>query len=167
MLRFIHTAGPLVWGIIALSIVMWWLISLAYSNQGSCRVSFDLSLVAQRNLQRELSSHDYQYVYRAWLNQAEQQLNQGLEWISVLVKVLPLLGLLGTVDGMTDSFQQLDQLDIQRQLSGGISQALLTTLSGLVTSLSGLYFVHSLNQRKRRYLAGFRSQLEVEHAFSS
>ncbi|OLQ93220.1 hypothetical protein BIY22_01635 [Vibrio panuliri] len=167
MLNFIHTAGPLVWGIIVLSIVMWWLIAQAYSHQSRCQASFAPAITTQRNLQMRLSNHDYQHVCRAWLNQAEQQLNKGLAWISVLVKVLPLLGLLGTVDGMIDSFQQLDQLDIQRQLSGGISQALLTTLSGLVTSLSGLYFVHHLNQRKRRYVAGFRSQLEVQDAFSS
>lgn len=172
MLNFIQTAGPLVLGIIALSTLMWWLIARAYHNQSRCRMGFESSLVMQREMQSELSTNDYQHVCRTWLSQAEQQLNQGLAWVSVLVKVLPLLGLLGTVDGMVDSFQQLDQLDIQRQLSGGISQALLTTLSGLVTSLSGLYFVHNLNQRKRRYLAEFRSQfevkhLEVTHAFSS
>lgn len=167
MLSFIQTAGALVWGIIALSIVMWWLIARAYSLQTRCRVDIEPAIRVQRSMQAGLSAQEYQHVCRAWLNQAEQQLNQGLGWIAVLVKILPLLGLLGTVDGMITSFQQLDQLDIQRQLSGGISQALLTTLSGLVTALSGVYFVHHLNQRKRRYVASFRSQLEVQHAFSS
>ncbi|MGF1909520.1 MotA/TolQ/ExbB proton channel family protein [Vibrio kasasachensis] len=167
MFDFLHAAGPLVWGIIGFSMVMWWLIARAYQNQTRCRISFESSLNSQREQHERVSMKAYQHICRAWLNQAEQQLNQGIEWITVLVKLLPLLGLLGTVDGMIDSFQQLDQLDIQRQLSGGISQALLTTLSGLVTSLSGLYFVHNLNQRKRRYYATFRSQLEVNHAFSS
>ncbi len=167
MLNFIHAAGPLVWGIIGLSIVMWWLIARAYQNQTVCLTNAMSSFTAQRHLNEELSGQAYQHVCRAWLNQAELQLNHGLAWISVLVNILPLLGLLGTVDGMVESFQQLDQLDIQRQLSGGISQALLTTLSGLVTSLSGLYFVHNLNQRKLRYVVRLRSQLEVEYAFSS
>ncbi|NAW69200.1 hypothetical protein CAG54_06485 [Vibrio sp. V27_P1S3P104] len=167
MLNFIYTAGPLVWGVMTLSIVMWWLIAQAYRHQSRCRARFVPEITRQYNLQIGLSNHRYQSVCRAWLNQAEQQLNQGIPWISILVKVLPLLGLLGTVDGMIESFQQLNQLDIQRQLSGGISQALLTTLSGLVTSLSGVYFVHHLNQRKRRYLASLRRQLEVQNAFSS
>ena len=117
MLSFVYTAGPLVWGIIALSIVMWWLIAQAYFNQNGCRASFVSSLTVQRQLQSKLSNQAYQQVCHTWLNQAEQQLSRGLVWVSVLVKILPLLGLLGTVDGMIDSFQKLDQLDIQRQLS--------------------------------------------------
>lgn len=167
MFDFILRVGPLVWGIIGLSTIMWWLIVRSYANQNHSRQQFDHALSQYKQCAANLSNKAYQQVCTTWLSQAEQQLNQGLAWISVMVKILPLLGLLGTVDGMIESFRQLDQLDIQRQLSGGISQALLTTLCGLVTALSGLYFVHNLNQRKLRHLAQLRAQLEVNHALSS
>lgn len=67
-----------------------------------------------------------------------------------------ILGLLGTVDGMIVSFTQLDKMNVQQQLAGGISQALLTTLAGLVTSLSGLYLAHNLNRRNQIIIDQFR-----------
>jgi biopolymer transport protein ExbB len=69
--------------------------------------------------------------------------------INTLTTVLPLLGLLGTVTGMIDSFDVMTNYGTGnvRKFTGGISQALLTTTAGLVTSLSGLYFAAHLTQR--------------------
>ena len=167
MLDFLSTAGPFVWGIMGTSIVMWWMIARCYTNQSRGFHKISTDSISKLFSDHNLNDKEYRHVCRTFLNQSEQRLNSGIAWVSVLVKLLPLLGLLGTVDGMISSFQQLDQWDIQRQLSGGISQALLTTLSGLVTSLSGLYFVHNLQQRKRRCLATLRLKIEVNNALSS
>ena len=47
-----------------------------------------------------------------------------------------------------------------RGLAGGISVALLTTMSGLVTALSGLYFSANLNERVRLLLDDAESELD-------
>ncbi len=71
--------------------------------------------------------------------------------ISTFVQVLPLLGLLGTVTGMIQTFEVITIYGSsnRRGIAGGISEALLCTMAGLVTALSGLYFVVHLEQRAR------------------
>ncbi|MGH8585558.1 MAG: MotA/TolQ/ExbB proton channel family protein [Gammaproteobacteria bacterium] len=71
--------------------------------------------------------------------------------IGTLVQVLPLLGLLGTVTGMIQTFEVITVYGSsnRRGIAAGISEALLCTMAGLVTSLSGLYFVVHLEQGAR------------------
>lgn len=156
---FFYTAGPLVWGILFVSVLMWLLILRTYWRQ--YLLYPDLKRSAQKLRQHQLAVAPWQQIQLAgaWLNQASQQLDQGMAWIRVFIQILPFLGLLGTVDGMIESFTQLERLNVQQQLSGGISRALLTTLAGLVTSLSGLYLAHNLNRRNQGLLARLRTQL--------
>lgn len=71
--------------------------------------------------------------------------------ISTLVQVLPLLGLLGTVTGMIQTFEVITVYGSSNRsgIAGGISEALLCTMGGLVTAISGLFFIVHLQQRAR------------------
>ena len=57
----------------------------------------------------------------------------------------PLLGLLGTVTGMIATFQAITQYGTgdPKMMADGISQALVTTVLGLVAAIP-LLFLHSL-----------------------
>lgn len=68
---------------------------------------------------------------------------QGL--IKLLAAVAPLLGLLGTVTGMIATFQAITQYGTgdPKLMADGISQALVTTVLGLVAAIP-LLFMHSL-----------------------
>ena len=70
-------------------------------------------------------------------------LSQGL--LKLLAAVAPLLGLLGTVTGMIVTFQAITQSGggDSRLMADGISQALVTTVLGLVVAIP-LLFLHSL-----------------------
>ena len=61
--------------------------------------------------------------------------------ISILAGVAPLMGLLGTVIGMIVTFDVITQFGTGnvRALAGGISEALITTQTGLLVSIPGLY----------------------------
>ena len=61
-------------------------------------------------------------------------LNWGVNWIKFLAAVAPLLGLLGTVIGMIETFQAITVFGTgdPKQMAGGISQALVTTMLGLI-----------------------------------
>ena len=61
-------------------------------------------------------------------------LSWGVNWIKFLAAVAPLLGLLGTVIGMIETFQAITVFGTgdQKQMAGGISQALVTTMLGLI-----------------------------------
>jgi len=70
-------------------------------------------------------------------------LEAGLPYLSLIATISPLLGLLGTVLGMIDAFQQLegagDRVD-PAILSGGIWEALLTTAAGLSVAIPAAAF---------------------------
>lgn len=72
--------------------------------------------------------------------------------ISTIVIVAPLLGLLGTVAGMIETFDSLGDMSLFSQsggIAGGISQALITTQMGLAVSIPGLIVSGILNKKER------------------
>ncbi|WOT05011.1 MotA/TolQ/ExbB proton channel family protein [Shewanella youngdeokensis] len=69
--------------------------------------------------------------------------------LAAWVTVLPLLGLLGTVSGLFDSFNGLAYGD-QQLLTGGIAEALLTTQLGLTTALPALLLLMLCQRRCER-----------------
>lgn len=70
---------------------------------------------------------------------------KGLGSLAVLATIAPLLGLLGTVAGMIETFQAITAYGNSdpQVLSSGISQALLTTKFGLIAAVP-LMLLHSL-----------------------
>jgi biopolymer transport protein ExbB len=72
-------------------------------------------------------------------------------WIlDTIVTMAPLLGLLGTIIGMFNSFQVLgDPGNVPTKVTGGVAEALLATASGLFIAIIGLFFFNALNNRVR------------------
>jgi len=73
------------------------------------------------------------------------RLQRGLATIAVLAAVSPLLGLLGTVTGMIQTFQSITLFGTgdPKLMSGGISEALITTQLGLSVAIP-LVLLHSV-----------------------
>jgi len=69
--------------------------------------------------------------------------------IQVLATIAPLLGLLGTVGGMITTFNVISEFGTgnARALASGISEALITTQTGLVVAVPGLFMASYLIQR--------------------
>ncbi|MCO4745729.1 MAG: MotA/TolQ/ExbB proton channel family protein [Proteobacteria bacterium] len=74
--------------------------------------------------------------------------------ILVIAAVAPLLGLLGTVTGMIGTFDVITQFGTgdPKMLSGGISEALVTTQMGLVVAIPMLLLGNLLGARATRLL---------------
>ncbi len=72
-------------------------------------------------------------------------LTKGLLFIKVISVVAPLMGLLGTVTGMIKTFQVITLFGAgdPKMMAGGISQALMTTVLGLVVSIP-MVLIHNL-----------------------
>ena len=64
-------------------------------------------------------------------------LEKGLVWISLFIAIAPMLGFLGTVIGMIQAFDKIQQVgDISPTVvAGGIKVALLTTVFGLIVAI--------------------------------
>ena len=73
-----------------------------------------------------------------------------LRVIEVIAALSPLLGLFGTVLGMIEAFQQLEQAGAKVDpaiLSGGIWEALLTTAVGLAVAIPAIIALNWLEQK--------------------
>jgi biopolymer transport protein ExbB len=80
-----------------------------------------------------------------------------LRVMKICVSAAPLLGLLGTVTGMLATFGALATGSGGEKTMGlvaeGISQALVTTETGLIIALPGLFFQYQLARQLDRYKA--------------
>lgn len=90
------------------------------------------------------------------------RLERSLGTLAVFGGVAPLLGLLGTVTGMISTFQLVTLFGSgnAKTLSGGISEALVTTQVGLVIAIPVL-LVHAFLARKAKSLLGELEQVAV------
>ena len=72
-----------------------------------------------------------------------------LDYLSAIVTVAPLLGLLGTVTGMISTFSVLDNGAGASAITGGVGEALVATASGLCVAIIAFcvytYFDHQLD----------------------
>ncbi len=78
-----------------------------------------------------------------------------LSTLGMLAAIAPLLGLLGTVTGMINTFQAITFFGTgnPRVMSGGISEALITTMLGLAVAIP-IMLAHSMLSRKVEKLIG-------------
>jgi len=88
-------------------------------------------------------------------------LQRGLPALATIVAGAPLLGLLGTVIGMIKIFAVVATAGsgITEQLSAGISQALITTASGLVIAIPALFTHSYLESRAVMILSDIEAQI--------
>jgi biopolymer transport protein ExbB len=80
-----------------------------------------------------------------------QDINRHRSLVRVLVIIAPLLGLLGTIDGMIETFKSLGDMELFTQsggVAGGISRALFTTQVGLAISIPGLLLGRIIERRQ-------------------
>lgn len=147
--------------ILALSVLMWVLILDRYlfffRRRGElvrdAVTTWNNATGASPQLNRRL---------RASLTAAfHSRLGSWLITIQVITAVLPLLGLLGTVGGMIQTFEVMTVFGTGnvRGMADGISQALITTMAGLMTALAGMYFAGDLSSRIDRETERLREHL--------
>jgi biopolymer transport protein ExbB len=82
--------------------------------------------------------------------------------ITTIVTAAPLLGLLGTVVGMIETFDSLGDMTLFSQtggIAGGIATALFTTQMGLIVAVPG-YIIKSLLDRRERQIKHDLAQLK-------
>ncbi len=173
--EYLRTGGLVMLPLVGVSLLMWWLIAervlcfrrlhrdtmtaalvkdcLAQNRAPSvkqCRGATGLVVAAFLARQSGRPTLD-----RAIVDEIIQQLNRclthRLALIGVLAAVAPLLGLLGTVTGMVATFDVLAVFGTGnvKAMAAGISQALITTQTGLLVAIPGLYMKGFLDRRAR------------------
>ena len=146
---FFESGGNVLWGILFVTIIMWTLII-----ERSWYFFLDLpgeirSRVEHWEHRGDKTSWYARRVREKMISQVSVESNRNLLIIKALMAVLPLLGLLGTVTGMIKVFDVMTVMGTgnARAMAGGVSQATIPTMAGLVAALSGLYFVTMLDRK--------------------
>lgn len=87
-------------------------------------------------------------------------LSQRITWLGDIGAIAPMVGLLGTVIGMIKSFMQISQGSVgvlQQMLAAGVSEALVTTATGLVIGITAMVFHSYFKGRVNRLLSEFEA----------
>jgi biopolymer transport protein ExbB len=98
---------------------------------------------------REMDRQDMENALQESILREIPRLEKFLSTLGVLAGIAPLLGLLGTVAGMIETFHVITYFGTgdPRMMSGGISEALVTTMLGLSVAIP-LMLCHTLLTRK-------------------
>ena len=164
--------GPIMWVIffaacIALTLVIWealrgqTLIKNARRDYHRLRKSNDYlplangsaspvaQLLAATQWSEVQSKEDLAREFNIHLTEITPRVEGSLATIAILASLLPMLGLLGTVTGMINVFEviALNGSGKPDEMADGISQALLTTASGLIVAIPVIFLHHLLSRR--------------------
>ena len=135
--RFMDMGGNVLWLIAILLFVMWALIfERVWYFQAGWKKDVAKAIGTWEG-RAERKSWEAHAVREKLISEARMQINQYLPVIKTLVALCPLLGLLGTVTGMINTFQAITLYGTgdPKLMAGGISQALVTTVLGLTVAI--------------------------------
>lgn len=148
--------GKVILGILALGIVIGVIQgSFLFTTRSKIYAQLkDTGSIGNNALGRVLSVYKYDQsanvealelrLYEAILDE-QQKLERGLSMLKLLAALSPMLGLLGTVTGMIETFQVITEYGNAdpKIMAGGISTALVTTVLGLIAAMP-LLFLHNI-----------------------
>ncbi len=108
-------------------------------------------VLAAYDANRDLGTEDLEIKLDEAILKETPALTHGHVLVKLFAAVAPLLGLLGTVTGMIATFQAITLFGTgdPKLMAGGISQALVTTVLGLIAAMP-LLFLHTLLNSKSR-----------------
>jgi biopolymer transport protein ExbB len=96
-------------------------------------------------------NHGFAEAYMRASNRELTRFSQGLPILDTVITAAPLLGLLGTVIGMMQTFGALGEgSDVAAnagKITGGVGEALIATMCGLAIAIGGLLPFNYLNAR--------------------
>lgn len=147
--ELIAMGGPVMWPLLAVSLLLWTLVLERYWY-----LLHAFPAYIERN-PPALRSSAAIIVETAQVNYL---LRRHLRLIKTLSGILPMLGLLGTVTGIVETFDLIRVFGSAepRIVAGGVSQALITTMAGLVLGLFGVAVGYDLNRRAQAGERHFR-----------
>ena len=118
---------------------------ISYQNEE--QDSFIIELLKVVEMDRKTNSNNHT---KSFLEDEFQKSERFLPSLEIISQTSPLIGLLGTVVGMIDSFNQLElggSVVDPSVLAGGIWTALLTTAMGLIVAIPALIFYYFFDKK--------------------
>lgn len=185
--EFMNKGGIVMWVLFALNLLLWYALGFRYINlkrgvQGNVRRLVEKHM-QKRNTKKIKGLLDEAVITALQANDDAKSLGKkprdfmtnalmpyfiSIKKYSVVVKTIvilaPLIGLLGTVMGMIETFDALQNSAMFSQgnsISGGISKALFTTELGLVVAVPGLLLGNILQKKQNRFELEFEQLTDI------
>ncbi len=159
-----ESGGTVLWLILFASLLMWTLIIERYLFVYLIHPRQVKAIIDEWQARQDKRSWFAIQIRQGFITESRLSLSRYLMSIRTLTVALPMLGLLGTVDGMIQTFDVMTVFGTgnARGMAGGISVALITTMGGLLTALSGLYFTTHIEERVNRQVHNVADALTRE-----
>ncbi|WP_321468903.1 MotA/TolQ/ExbB proton channel family protein [Halarcobacter sp.] len=154
LMEYINRGGVIVYILIALNILGFSIMLWKFIELFIAKFQKDSTAKKITDLIKENDNKYEEKVLKNALDKYLSKLELGLNTIKIIASISPLLGLLGTVIGVLNSFDSISKsgLGDPTIFSTGISIALITTVAGLIVAIP-----HYIGYN---YLIGFIDNLE-------
>lgn len=162
----LNTMGSLLYPLLLLSVLALFFIferAVFFIILGKSGGSDDLeslkdALSTNKNLSKELRDEIMSY----HLINFQEAYEKGIRFMRMIAAIAPMVGLLGTVIGMTQSFEVISlstEPVAPAQIAGSMKLAMFTTAYGLIIAIPCLFFSYLYTRISERRIAFFQKEL--------
>ena len=128
-----------------------------------CRRRNDsIRLVAYSGIEAAINGEDMELAMLSAHDEEAMKLRAYLNYLSMIVTLAPLLGLLGTISGMIETFNVFNlQSGQPLAITGGIGEALIATATGLCVAIFALIVHTYFSQKLDEILAVLEKTMNI------
>lgn len=163
--NFMDLGGPVLYLIAALLVVMWFMILERILYFRGPHKQLVRQAIEEWEGRPERDSWAAHQVREELISSVAVKMREYLPMIQACVALAPLFGLLGTVTGMIEVFQvmAITGTSNARAMAGGVSQATVPTMAGMVAALSGLFLSFWLQRKFEQERELLSENLTLDH----
>ncbi len=161
--EFFEAGGPVLWGILLVTLIMWTLIIERFWYFKNLMPALsDKALNQWSNISNKGDWFSMR-IRDQIISEVSGETKKFLLTIETMMQILPLLGLLGTVVGMIKVFDVMTFFGTgnARLMASGVSQATIPTMAGLVAAISGVYIANLLKRKAEDEINKVADQLII------
>lgn len=165
VVAFVDSGGPVLLVIAGVTFVMWTLIfERLWFYKGSLG-KIVKGTVESWDSRSERKSWNAHAIRLALISRVSEKIRANLDLVGTMVALCPLFGLLGTVVGMIEVFQVLASTGgaDAKSMAGGVKQATIPTMAGMVAAISGVFGSTVINQIAQREEQLLEDHLTMDH----
>ena len=161
--EFFEAGGPVLWGILLVTMIMWTLIIERFWYFKNLMPSLTSDALNQWSVISNKGDWYSMRIRDQIISQVSAETKKFILTIETMMQILPLLGLLGTVVGMIKVFDVMTFFGTgnARLMASGVSQATIPTMAGLVAAISGLYIANLLKRKADDEINKIADQLTI------
>ena len=162
--EFFEAGGPVLWGILMVTIIMWTLIIERFWFFQYLLPQKRVEIIDEWGSVNNKGDWFSMRMRDQMISEVSTETKRFLLTIETMMQILPLLGLLGTVVGMIKVFDVMTFFGTgnARLMASGVSQATIPTMAGLVAAISGLYIANLLKRKADDEIASISDQLLID-----